>query len=219
MFVRFHLLELAAAPAAKLFAIRHVQGHLVRDGDGAVIIGSDKDELDKRRRALNVATVAHVAALVPESDVREGEGAPLVPDALVGPLAAFLNVATVALARYVSPPTLDDLRVLAYDMGFELTPRVRTAPTAEAMEALAETIAERIAARSAEAQIAPVQEEPLPDAPTNAELELAAQVEAPMHALTPPEGVADQTGPLVAIEVAEGETATLSVPPKKKRKS
>ena len=136
MFVRLHLIEPAAAPAARLFAIRHAQGHLVRDGDGAVVIGTDAIEIDKRRRALNVATVASVVALVPEGDVREGEATSLVPDVLVGPLAAFLDVATVALARYVSPPTLDEMGEIAHGMGFELTPRPMTVPSLDEMREL-----------------------------------------------------------------------------------
>lgn len=146
MFVRFHLLELGAAPSAKLFAIRHAQGHLVRDGDGAVVIGTDVVELDKRRRALNVATVAHIVALVPESDVREGEAASLVPDALVSPLAALLDVATVALARYVSPPTLDE-------MG-ELLGRMRAAPDASQPDDVPDAERE-LAAQAPEAAASP----------------------------------------------------------------
>lgn len=139
MFVRLHLIEPAAAPAARLFAIRHSQGHLVRDGDGAVVIGTDVVELDKRRRALNVATVAHIVALVPESDVREGEATSLVPDALVAPLAALLDVGQKALARHmrVEPPlTLDDLREIAHGMGFELTPSLPTVPSLDEMREL-----------------------------------------------------------------------------------
>lgn len=67
--IRVFVVESAAAPDAKLFAVRHAQGYLCRDNGGNVVLGTDRADVDRQRRQLNLASVAHVVALVPESEV------------------------------------------------------------------------------------------------------------------------------------------------------
>ena len=84
MHVRFHILPASAAPSASLFALRHNAGHLLRDGDGKVILCLDAEAAERERRRNSAsAPVSYVVALVPESDVREADAAERLAEALV----------------------------------------------------------------------------------------------------------------------------------------
>lgn len=88
MHVRFHILPASAAPGATLFALRHNAGHLLRDGDGKVILCSDVETAERERRRNSAsAPVSYVVALVPESDVREVDTMERLAEALVKRLA------------------------------------------------------------------------------------------------------------------------------------
>ena len=92
MHVRFHILPASAAPGATLFALRHNAGHLLRDGDGKVILCPDVETAERERRRNSAsAPVSYVVALVPESDVREVDAMERLAEALakrLGPDAA-----------------------------------------------------------------------------------------------------------------------------------
>lgn len=84
MHVRFHILPASAAPGASLFALRHNAGHLLRDGDGKVILCHDVEAAERERRRNSAsAPVSYVVALVPESDVREVDAMERLAEALV----------------------------------------------------------------------------------------------------------------------------------------
>lgn len=88
MHVRFHILPASAAPSASLFALRHNAGHLLRDGDGKVILCLDAEAAERERRRNSAsAPVSYVVALVPESDVREVDAMERLAEALAKRLA------------------------------------------------------------------------------------------------------------------------------------
>lgn len=83
MHVRFHIIPASAAPGASLFALRHSAGHLLRDGDGKVILCPDVEAAERERRRNSAsAPVSYVVALVPESDVREVDAMERLAEAL-----------------------------------------------------------------------------------------------------------------------------------------
>ncbi len=84
MHIRVHILPAAAAPTASLFALRHSAGHLLRDGDGKVILCATAEDAERERRRNSAsAPVSYIVALVAESDVREVDAVERLAEVLV----------------------------------------------------------------------------------------------------------------------------------------
>jgi hypothetical protein len=222
MHVRFHVLEVGATSTATLFAIRHNAGHLICDGNGAVILAASLTDADVQRRKLPSSAVSRVVALVPEPDVRDGG---VFPDALVPPLTSLLSAAVAALGG--APPF--DLDVLASNIEDRINARLEqreverqarmserleevrrnliehmtemgvatvAPPSQEAMSEIADTLATRL---QVESQSGPVYAEPVADP-------LATQIEP--NVLVEPER---QLAPATEGPLAEG-TLTVEAP-------